>query len=55
MPIFLSVFKANIRAGETAIRALSNAIDETDSPLYDELKPARALIDVGSFQSAIES
>lgn len=54
VPIFLSVFKANIRAGETAIRALSNAIDETDSPLYDELKPARALIDVGSFQSAIE-
>lgn len=53
VPIFLSLLKSNIRAGETPERALANAIDETEEPLYSELKNARALIDLGSFQAAL--
>ena len=53
IPAFLSLLKSNIQAGETPERALMSAIDETDAPLYDELKTAKALIEIGSFQSAL--
>ena len=53
IPAFLSLLKSNIQAGETPERALIGAIDETDSPLYDELKTAKALIEIGSFQTAL--
>lgn len=50
---FLSMLKSNVQAGETPERALVAAIDLTTDPLQSELRQARALIETGTFQSAL--
>lgn len=53
IPAFLSTLKANIQANETPERALINAIDNTNDPLYSELAIAKTLTEAGTFKSAI--
>lgn len=53
IPGFLSSLKSNIQANETPERALVNAIDNTQRPLYDELIIAKQLIQAGTFTSAL--
>lgn len=53
IPNFLTILKSNIQAGDTPERALINAIDETDNPLYEELKVAKELSLAGSFRTAL--
>ena len=53
IPGFLSSLKSNIQANETPERALINAIDNTQRPLYDELIIAKQLIQAGTFTSAL--
>ena len=53
IPGFLSSLKSNIQANETPERALINAIDNTQRPLYDELVIAKQLIQAGTFTSAL--
>lgn len=55
IPPFISILKSNLQAGETPEHALINAINETDNPLYDELKIAKSLTETGSFQKAIST
>lgn len=52
---FLSSLKSNIQANETPERALMKAIDNTPSPLYEELEIAKSLTETGSFTSALNT
>ena len=53
IPSFLATLKANIQANETPERALINAIENTDDPLFSELVIAKSLTEAGTFKSAI--
>lgn len=55
IPSFLSMLKSNLQAAETPDRALRNAIDLTESPLYDELKTTKTLSETSTFQNALEN
>lgn len=55
IPAFLSILKSNIQANETPERALINAIENIDDPLFSELKIAKSLTETGSFQSALST
>lgn len=55
IPAFLSILKSNIQASETPERALVNAIDNTEDPLFRELKIAKSLTETGSFQVALNT
>jgi len=53
IPAFLSILKANIQANETPERALIDAIENTNDPLFSELSIAKSLTEVGTFKDAI--
>lgn len=53
IPAFISTFKANIQANQHAQNAMINAIDNTASPLYDELARSRAIMEAGDFRPGI--
>lgn len=53
IPAFLSTLKANIQANQAPERALVNAIDNTNDPLYSELVVAKTMSETGSFKAAI--
>lgn len=53
IPAFVSTFKANIQANQTAQNAMMNAIDNTASPLYSELFYAKAIMEAGDFKAGI--
>lgn len=55
IPAFISTFKANIQANQHAQNAMINAIDNTASPLYDELARAKAIMEAGDFRPGIVS
>lgn len=51
---FINMLKSNIQSGQTTERALIEAIESTNSPLYDELEVAKNLTEVGTFTTAIQ-
>lgn len=53
IPAFVSTFKANIQANQHAQNAMINAIDNTASPLYDELARAKSIMEAGDFRPGI--
>lgn len=53
IPSFLSTLKSNIQANQTPERALVGAIDNTADPLYSELRIVKALIETGTFETAM--
>lgn len=53
IPGFVSTFKANIQANQHAQNAMIRAIDNTASPLYDELAYAKAIMEAGDFKPGI--
>lgn len=55
IPAFISTFKANIQANQHAQNAMINAINNTASPLYDELVRAKAIMEAGDFRPGIIS
>lgn len=55
IPAFISVFKANIQANQHAQNAMINAIDNTASPLYDELAMPKSIMEAGDFRPGIIS
>lgn len=55
VPSFLSAFKSNIQSNETSDRALIGAINNTADPLYSELRQVKALIETGTFESALSA
>lgn len=55
IPAFVSTFKANIQANQHAQNAMVNAINNTASPLYDELSRAKSIMEAGDFRPGIVS
>lgn len=55
IPAFVSIFKANIQANQYPQNAMINAIDNTASPLLDELARPRSIMEAGEFRSGIIS
>lgn len=55
IPAFVSTFKANIQANQHAQNAMINAINNTASPLYDELARPKAIMEAGDFRPGIIS
>lgn len=55
IPAFVSTFKANIQANQHAQNAMINAINNTASPLYDELSKAKSIMEAGDFRPGIVS
>lgn len=55
IPSFVAVFKANIQANQHAQNAMVNAINNTASPLYDELSQAKSIMEAGDFKPGIAS
>lgn len=53
IPAFVSTFKANIQANQHPQNAMINAIDNTASPLYDELARPKAIMEAGDFRPGI--
>lgn len=53
IPAFVSVFKANIQANQHAQNAMINAINNTASPLYDELSLPKSIMEAGDFRPGI--
>lgn len=53
IPAFVSTFKANIQANQHAQNAMINAIDNTASPLYDELARSKSIMEAGDFRPGI--
>lgn len=53
IPAFVSTFKANIQANQHSQNAMIRAIDNTASPLYDELAYAKAIMEAGDFRPGI--
>lgn len=53
IPAFISTFKANIQANQHAQNAMINAIDNTASPLYDELARSKSIMEAGDFRPGI--
>lgn len=53
IPGFVSSFKANIQANQHSQNAMIRAIDNTASPLYDELAYAKAIMEAGDFKPGI--
>lgn len=53
IPGFISTFKANIQANIHAQNAMIRAINNTASPLYDELAYAKAIMEAGDFRPGI--
>lgn len=53
IPAFISSFKANIQANIHAQNAMIRAINNTASPLYDELSYAKAIMEAGDFRPGI--
>lgn len=55
IPSFLAALKSNVQANQTPERALIEAINTTDYPLYEELKIAKSLTETGSFHMALNA
>lgn len=55
IPAFVSTFKANIQANQHAQNAMINAINNTASPLYDELARSKSIMEAGDFRPGIVS
>ena len=55
IPSFVATFKANIQANQHAQNAMVNAINNTTSPLYDELEVSKSIMEAGDFQAGILS
>lgn len=55
IPAFVSTFKANIQANQHAQNAMINAINNTASPLYDELAISKSIMEAGDFRPGIVS
>lgn len=55
IPAFVSTFKANIQANQHSQNAMVNAINNTASPLYDELSRAKSIMEAGDFRPGIVS
>lgn len=53
IPAFVSTFKANIQANQHAQNAMIRAINNTASPLYDELVYAKSIMEAGDFRAGI--
>lgn len=53
IPAFVATFKANIQANQHSQNAMIRAIDNTASPLYDELAYAKAIMEAGDFRAGI--
>lgn len=53
IPAFVSTFKANIQANQHSQNAMIRAIDNTASPLYDELEFAKSVMEAGDFKAGI--
>lgn len=53
IPAFVSVFKANIQANQHSQNAMINAINNTASPLYDELARPKSIMEAGDFRPGI--
>lgn len=53
IPAFVSIFKANIQANQHAQNAMVNAINNTATPLYDELARAKSIMEAGDFRPGI--
>lgn len=53
IPAFISTFKANIQANIHAQNAMVRAINNTASPLYNELAYAKAIMEAGDFRPGI--
>lgn len=53
IPSFVATFKANIQANQHAQNAMIRAIDNTASPLYDELAYSKAIMEAGDFRAGI--
>lgn len=53
IPGFVSTFKANIQASQHPQNAMINAIDNTASPLFDELEHPKAIMEAGEFKPGI--
>lgn len=53
IPGFISTFKANIQANQHSQNAMIRAINNTASPLYDELAYAKAIMEAGDFRPGI--
>lgn len=55
IPAFVAVFKANIQSNQHPQNAMINAINNTASPLYDELVLAKSIMEAGDFKPGIAS
>ena len=53
IPAFVATVKANIQAKQHAQNAIVGAIENTSSPLYDELAYAKAIMEAGDFRAGI--
>lgn len=53
IPAFVATFKANIQANQHSQNAMIRAIDNTASPLYDELAYSKAIMEAGDFRAGI--
>lgn len=53
IPAFVSIFKANIQANQHAQNAMINAINNTATPLYDELARPKSIMEAGDFRPGI--
>lgn len=55
IPAFIATFKANIQANQHSQNAMINAINNTASPLYDELVLSKSIMEAGDFSAGIVS
>lgn len=55
IPSFVATFKANIQANQHSQNAMINAINNTASPLYDELVLSKSIMEAGDFNAGIIS
>lgn len=53
IPGFVATFKANIQANQHSQNAMIRAIENTASPLYDELVYAKSIMEAGDFKPGI--
>ena len=53
IPAFVATFKANIQANQHSQNAMIRAIDNTASPLHDELVYSKAIMEAGDFKAGI--
>ena len=55
IPSFIATFKANIQANQHSQNAMVNAINNTASPLYEELVLSKSIMEAGDFNAGIVS